>query len=84
MIKIPIGRVNETFQLLVCIHALYIAAIQKMWMENCTAVKGNQELKVHRISTYAFRYMYITLERDKESVVMFNITKHGIHTSLFI
>ncbi|XP_062588332.1 uncharacterized protein LOC134250009 [Saccostrea cucullata] len=39
VVRIPIGRVDELFQLTVCIHALYIAAIQRIWLANCVEIK---------------------------------------------
>ncbi|XP_061176438.1 uncharacterized protein LOC133185319 [Saccostrea echinata] len=38
VVRIPIGRVDELFQLTVCIHAIYIAAVQRMWLGNCMEI----------------------------------------------
>lgn len=41
VVKIPIGKVDEVFRLNVCIYTIYIAAIERIWLENCTAMEAD-------------------------------------------
>lgn len=45
VVRIPIGKVDEVFRLNVCIYTLYIAAIERIWLENCTAMEGKKSRK---------------------------------------
>lgn len=60
MVKIPIGKVDEVFRLNVCIYTIYIAAIERIWLENCTAMEGKKKQKEH-LKTFLLPGFYSTL-----------------------
>nr|XP_022295663.1 uncharacterized protein LOC111105594 [Crassostrea virginica] len=39
VVKIPVGRVDEVFRLTLCVHTLFIAAIQRIGLQNCNVVQ---------------------------------------------